>query len=177
MTITGDTGTVVATDGQNPTFANGSVAAMCFDGAGNLLLACGGSIRKLSVTTNGVTLAGSFTQTGFTNGPGNLARFSGATGLCVVGATVYVADSSNQRIRSITNNPTPQVVFPANLQLSAYPGMKITGSVGRAYQVQSSLDMTNWTTQSTFVLASSPFLWIDTNAIAGTKFYRTLLLP
>jgi hypothetical protein len=131
----------------------------------------------MSVTTNGVTLAGSFTQTGYTNGAGNLARFNNASGVCVLGGTIYVADASNQRIRSITNNPIAQIVSPANLQLNTYPGLQIIGTVGRTYQVQSSPDIASWTTRATLLLTSSPFLWIDQNPVSGNKFYRAVMLP
>jgi hypothetical protein len=150
---------------------------MCVDGFGNLILACGSSIRKISVTTNAVTLAGSFTQPGYTNGAGNLARFNGASGVCVSGGTIYIADSSNQRIRNITNNPTPQPVLPSNLELNTYPGLQITGTVGRTYQIQASPNLSTWNTVSTLLLTSSPYLWIDQNPVTGNKYYRAVMLP
>jgi hypothetical protein len=124
-----------------------------------------------------VTIAGSFTQSGYANGAGNLARFNGANGVCISGGTIYVADSNNQRIRSITNNPSAQPVLPANLQLSTYPGLRIVGTVGRTYQVQTSPDMNTWTARATILLSSSPYLWIDQNPLSGSKFYRAFLLP
>jgi hypothetical protein len=150
---------------------------MCVDSSGNLILACGSSVRKMSVTTNGLTIAGSFTQNGYTNGAGNFARFNGANGVFVAGGTIYISDTGNQRIRSITNNPTAQAVLAANLQLATYPGLQIIGTVGRTYQIQSSPDMTNWTTRSSLLLSSSPYLWIDQNPLSRNKFYRALLLP
>jgi hypothetical protein len=124
-----------------------------------------------------VTLAGSFTQTGYTNGAGNLARFNGADGVCISGGAIYVADASNERIRYITNNPQPQVVSGANLGIGTYAGVTITGAVGRTYQIQSSPDLSTWTTEATVLLPSSPYLWIDQNPIAGNKFYQAILLP
>jgi hypothetical protein len=163
--------------GISASFAAGSVYQMCSDNSGNLYLACGNCIRKIYATTNVVTLAGSFTQTGYTNGVGNLARFSSAYGVCVLGGTVYVADASNYRIRDITNNPTAQIVSPANLQLGTYPGLQITGIVGRTYQIQTSPDLNSWSTKATILLNSSPYLWIDQNPVSANKFYRALLLP
>jgi hypothetical protein len=154
-----------------------SILGMCSDSFGDIYLACSSSIRKMTATTNVTTIAGSFSTSGYVNGTGNLARFNGASGVCVSGGTIYVADSNNQRIRSITNNPTTQLVLPANLQLNTYPGLQITGTVGRTYQVQASPDMSDWTTQATLLLNSSPFLWIDQNPVSGSKFYRALLLP
>jgi hypothetical protein len=161
--------------GLNTSFAN--VTSMCADNLGNIYFACGSCIRKMSAQTNVVTLAGSFTQTGYTNGTGNLALFNNAYGVCVSGGTIYVADSSNQRIRSITNNPQPQVVTGANLGIGTFAGVTISGVVGRTYQIQSSPNMASWTTRATVLLTSSPYLWIDQNPASGNKFYRALLLP
>lgn len=173
VTLTG--GSSGNVDGQNPSFS--SVSAMSVDSFGNIILACGSSIRKVSIATNGVTLAGSFTQTGYTNGAGNLARFNGASGVCISGGIIFVADTSNQRIRSITNNPTAQILSPVNLQLGTYAGLQITGIVGRTYQIQTSPDLNSWSTKATILLNSSPYLWIDQNPVASNKFYRALLLP
>ncbi|MEO5804234.1 MAG: hypothetical protein ABIR24_11960 [Verrucomicrobiota bacterium] len=167
-------------DGVGTNAVLNAISQMCFDNSGNLLLACGLSIRKISPSTNVVTLAGSFSQSDYANGAGNLARFAGSSyglGVCFSGGMIYVADSSNQRIRSITNNPSAEPVQPANLQLNTYTGLQITGTVGRTYQVQASPDMTNWTTRATLLLNSSPYLWIDQNPVSANKFYRALLLP
>jgi hypothetical protein len=133
----------------------------------------------MDAMTNVTTLAGSFTQSGFTNGPGILARFDGGgdEGICFSGGVIFLADFDNQRIRTVAFNPSPQVVSGANLQLNTYPGLRITGTVGRTYQVQTSPDFINWTTHATVLLTSSPYLWIDQNVVAGSKFYRAILLP
>jgi hypothetical protein len=161
--------------GTNASFS--SVSAMCVDESGNVILACGISIRKMAATTNVTTLAGSFTQSGYTNGAGDLARFSGAGGVCISGGTVFVADSANQRIRQIAFDPQPQVVSGANLSIGTFAGLTISGVVGRTYQVQSSPNMNAWTTRATLLLNSSPYIWIDQNPVAGNKFYRAFLLP
>lgn len=176
-------------DGAGTNASFGYVFQMSSDNKGNLYLACGAGantvggeypgscIRRIDATTKVVTVAGSFTQTGYTNGAGNLARFNGANGVCVSGDTVYVADSGNQRIRSITNNPTPQVVSGANLCIGTFTGLTITGIVGRTYQIQASPDMNSWSTITTVLLNSSPYLWFDQNPVNGNKFYRAVLLP
>jgi len=161
--------------GTNATF--NVIDSMFFDHAGNLYLVCGSCVRKLDAQTNVTTLAGAFYQTGFNNGPGNTALFNSANGGCFSQGMVFVADSGNNRIRSITFNAQGQPLAPANLQLNTYPGVQITGAIGRTYQIQSSPDMTNWSTMSTVLLNSSPYLWIDQNPIAGNKFYRAVLLP
>jgi sugar lactone lactonase YvrE len=161
--------------GTNATF--NVINSMFFDHAGNLYLVCGSSVRKVDAQTNVTTLAGSFNQTGFNNGLGNTALFNSAAAGCFSQGMVFVADSGNNRIRNITFNAQGQVVAPANLQLNTYPGLQITGAIGRAYQIQSSPDMTNWNPVATVLLNSSPYLWIDRNPVAGNKFYRALLLP
>jgi len=176
-TFAGKYGNSSNADGFGTNAAFNSIYQMCFDSSGNLILACGTCIRRISATTNVTTVAGSFSQAGYTNGAGTLARFNGAKGVCVAGGTLCIADSGNQRIRSITNNPTTQPVLPANLQLNIYPGLQIAGTVGRTYQIQSSPDMSNWTTRATLLLNSSPYLWVDQNAVSGKRFYRAMLLP
>jgi len=164
-------------DGIGANAAFNSISKMCVDGSGNLILACGGSIRKMDASSNVVTLAGSFTQTGYANGAGNLALFYGAEGVCISSGTIFVADTYNQRIRQISFNPQPQVVTGANLGIGTFAGVTITGIVGRTYQIQSSPNMVTWTTRATVLLTSSPYLWLDQNPIAGNTFYRALLLP
>jgi hypothetical protein len=135
-------------------------------------------VRKLSASNFVTTIAGFFGLGGFyAEGPGNVARFNGAYGVCVAGNTIFVADCNNQRIRSITNNPVPQIVSDANLGIGTFAGVSITGTVGRTYQIQSSPDFNAWTTRATILLNASPYLWIDLNPVAGNKFYRALLLP
>ena len=166
--------------GTNAVFGIGSsdaILQMCCDRFGNLFLACDWSVRKISATTNVTTLAGSFTGSGYVNGQGNVARFNRANGICLSGDTIYIADMNNQRIRSITNNPPPQIVSPSNLQLGTYPGLQITGTVGRTYKIQTSPDMNTWTTKATILLTSSPYLWVDQNPVSESKFYRAFLLP
>ncbi|MGO8766333.1 MAG: hypothetical protein ACLQSR_14500 [Limisphaerales bacterium] len=172
--------------GTNAVFA--PISQIVCDNYGNLYAVCGlyyyyyggGSgvcVRKIDAQTNVVTMAGSFSQYSYANGPGNVALFNGADGLCLSGGVIYVADANNQRIRDITFNPQPQVVAGASLGIATYPGVSITGVVGRTYQIQSSPDLNIWTTEATVLLTSSPYLWIDQNPIAGNKYYQAVLLP
>jgi hypothetical protein len=162
--------------GTNAIF-NGPIPAMFSDNHGNVYFVCGSCIRRMDAQTNVVTLAGSFYQTGYANGPGNVARFNNASGGCLSQGMIFVTDTGNNRIRSIAFNPQTQVVPPANLQLNTYPGLQITGTIGRSYQIQSSPNLTNWNQVTTLLLTSSPYLWIDQNPVSGNKFYRALLLP
>jgi hypothetical protein len=115
--------------GTNATF--NSISQMCADNYGNLYFVNGVCVRKMDAQTNVVTMAGSFNLSGYTNGAGNLARFNGASGVCISGGTIFVADSGNFRIRQISFNPQPQVVTGANLGIGAFTGVTITGVVGR----------------------------------------------
>jgi hypothetical protein len=153
------------------------INSMFFDHAGNLYLVGGSCVRKMDAQTNVITLAGSFFQSGYNEGPGNTALFNSAFGGCFSQGMVFVADSGNNRIRNLTFNAQDQPVAPANLQLNTYPGVQITGAIGRTYQIQSSPDMTDWSPVATVLLNSSPYLWIDQNPIAGNKFYRAVMLP
>jgi hypothetical protein len=90
---------------------------------------------------------------------------------------IFVADTGNHRIRNIAFSPQAQVVAPANLQLKTYPGLQITGTVGRTYQIQSSANLNDWNTVTTLLLNASPYLWIDPNPITGNKYYRAAMLP
>jgi hypothetical protein len=161
--------------GTNATF--NTINSMFFDHAGNLYLICGNCVRKMDAQTNVTTLAGSFYQTGYNDGPGTNALFNSVNGGCLSQGMIFVADSNNNRIRNITFNAQGQPAAPANLQLNTYPGVLITGSIGRTYQIQSSPDMNTWSPMATVLLNSSPYLWIDQNPIAANKFYRAVMLP
>ena len=55
-------------DGNGTNTGFNTISAMCSDNSGNIYFACGTSIRKMDAATNVVTMAGSFTQSGYTNG-------------------------------------------------------------------------------------------------------------
>jgi hypothetical protein len=164
-------------DGVGTSASFNTVAAMASDNYGNVFLASGSCVRKIDASTNVWMVAGSFTQSSYANGAGAIARFSGASGLCLSQGMIFVADSANQRIRSISFNPAAQLVTAPNLGIATYAGITITGLVGRTYQIESSPDMTNWLTVTTLLLTSSPYLWFDTSAIGGNRFYRAFLTP
>lgn len=163
--------------GTNAVFDNPGISQIFSDNAGNIYFACGSCIRKMNAQTNVVTLAGNFGSYGYTNGPGSNALFNAANGACLSQGIIFIADYSNLRIRQISLNPQPQIVSPADLQLNTYPGLQITGLVGRTYQIQVAYNLNTWNTVATVLLTSSPYLWIDQNPIKGNKFYRALLLP
>lgn len=175
-TIAGN-GTSGNADGSGLNAQFSGISSMCVDDWGNVIMACGSTIRKMTAATNVVTMAGSFSQSSYANGAGALARFNSAYGVCLSQGKVFVADQNNQRIRVISFNPQPLPVTGDNLAINTYAGVTITGLVGRTHQIQSSPNMTNWTTRVTLLLNSSPYLWFDQNPVSGNKFYRALLLP
>jgi hypothetical protein len=175
-TIAGN-GSSANADGVGTAASFNSIYAMDADNFGNVFLACGSCIRKIDASTNVWTVAGSFSQSSYANGVGALARFSGASGLCLSQGMIFVADSANQVIRNISFNPVAEPVTGPNLGIATYAGIQITGFVGRTYQIQASTNMTTWNTVATLLLTSSPYLWFDTSSIGGNKFYRAFLMP
>ena len=176
-TIAGNGSYYNSADGVGTNASFNVINSLSFDHAGNLYMVCGSCVRKMDAQTKVTTLAGAFYQTGYNDGPGNTALFNSASGGCFSQGMVFVADSGNNRIRNITFNAQGQPVGPASLQLNTYPGLQINGAIGHTYQIQSSPDMTTWSTVATVLLNSSPYLWIDRNPIAGNKFYRVVMQP
>ena len=88
---------------------------ICIDGDGNLYVtdACNHCIRK--VTPEGVvtTLAGDGgDEAGDDDGVGSAARFNNPTGICISGdGDLYVADTTNTKIRKIAANLTPPLAL------------------------------------------------------------------
>ena len=161
--------------GTNATF--NTIQDMRLDAFGNLILACSTSIRRMSPTTNVSTIAGSFTESGYINGPGSQARFRNAAGISLSQGMIFVADANDHRIRRITFNATNQPVDGANLSLIMFPGLEINGIVGRTYRIESSTNLSYWKTEGTVLLTSNPFEWIDRIGATQRKFYRAFLLP
>lgn len=185
VTIAGKLGVSINEDGNGTNACFAGISGMICDNAGNIFLSSttssynlsGSSVRRMAADATVTTIAGDFSQTGFVNGTGINARFNGSSGLCISQGMIFVADSINQRIRTISFNSIPQPVSGANLVLNSYPGLKIVGITGRTYRIESSIDMSNWISEQTILLTRSPYLWIDENSVAGKKFYRAFLLP
>ncbi len=80
------------------------------DSSGNLYGASNSQIIKLAPDGTVSVLAGS-ADTGYADGPGATAQFSSPHGVAVDGAgNVYVADTSNRRIRKVTPDGTVSTV-------------------------------------------------------------------
>ena len=90
-----------AVDGQGAAARFRSPSRIEVDGAGNVYVADGSAVRKVTPDGLVTTLAGSLEQWGSVDGVGATARFLGIRGLTVaVDGTVYVADSNI--IRKVT---------------------------------------------------------------------------
>jgi hypothetical protein len=179
-TVAGSGNYYSSMDGTGTNAAFNGVRSLFSDNAGNIYFVCGSCIRKMDAQTNVVTLAGNFSQyqqPSFANGTGDQARFNNAAGGCFSQGRIFVADSGNNLVRDIAFDLQPQDLPAANLQLNTYPGLQITGTIGRTYQIQTSPDLNSWTTTATLLLNSSPCLWIDQNPVSGNKYYRAVMLP
>jgi hypothetical protein len=71
---------------------------------------------------------------------------------------------------------TPTNPLPASLGVRMYPGLSITGIVGRPYSIQyaNRLGSAGWVTLTNIFLPTSPYLFLDFTATNATqRFYRT----
>ncbi len=105
------------------------VSGMTVDEVGNLILACGTCIRKITPTGIVTTVAGNFSRSGYADGPGPNALFNNASGVCVSHGAMFVADTGNHRIRKISFNSMPSPVSSSSLKLALYPGLEITAGL------------------------------------------------
>jgi len=107
---------------------------------------------------------------------------------------LYVANAGNQNILKFTAahvgtlfsnifNQSPDFIavycepVVPTVTLSLYPGLTIHGSVGCQYRIETSTDLINWTPLTTFILPTSPYLYLDTTPATGNRFYRVVLVP
>lgn len=104
-TIAGRTGISGSTDGVGTNALFFNPYGLALDPAGNLLVADSGNSTIRMIGPDGVvkTIAGVAGQNDATNGPAMLARFDTPLGIAVApGGTIYVADTRNHTIRTIT---------------------------------------------------------------------------
>jgi sugar lactone lactonase YvrE len=102
-TLAGSAGASGSADGTGTAARFHSPQGVAVDGAGNVFVADGATIRKITPTGVVTTLAGSAGASGSADGTGTAARFSDPFGVAVDGTgNVFVADCSNNTIRKIT---------------------------------------------------------------------------
>ncbi len=165
-------------DGVGTNAGFNSVSSMCMDDSGNLILACGYSIRTMTPFGSVATVAGCFSQGGYQDGSAAVARFANATSLCFSQGAIFVTDRDSQRIRKINlNGPVGQAVPAANLSVNMYAGIQINGIAGKTYSIESSTNLSAWTFEAAVVLTNQSHLWIDQTAFGQKKFYRAFVAP
>jgi sugar lactone lactonase YvrE len=107
-------------DGPGNSASFSSPAGVSLDGSGNVYVADTSNhrIRKISPSGEVITLAGSGSSA-FADGQGTSASFDAPSGIAVDGSgNVYVADTSNHRIRKIS--PSGEVITLAGSGSSAF---------------------------------------------------------
>ncbi len=158
----------------------GGPTGLAVDGGFNVYVTDQGNhtIRKISPGGNVTTLAGLEQAPGSADGLGSAARFNFPGGIAVSAAgRLHVADTLNHTIRVQCE------CDPATMMLDLFAGVTIQGSVGCQYRIDYTTflnpnpALTVWTPLTTIPLTSSPFLYVDTTAVSGSRFYRAVALP
>ncbi len=83
---------------------------------------------------------------------------------------------------SVTNTPSQVVVNPAGVCIGMYPGVKITGTAGYNYSIQSTPSLSNtngWITNTNLTLQTTQQIWFDStinvyNPGNPQRFYRVV---
>ena len=81
---------------------------------------------------------------------------------------------------SVTNPPAQVVVNPAGVSLGMYAGITVTGTVGYAYAIQATTDLSktnSWSTVATLTLVQPVQLWVDISVSAFAnphRYYRVM---
>jgi sugar lactone lactonase YvrE len=100
--IAGDIGDAAVTDGPITVARFNGLSGIAVDGPGNVLVADGHAIRRISTDGVVTTIAGRASEWGDRDGIGTGARFNNPQGLAADAAgNVYVADRDNHTIRKI----------------------------------------------------------------------------
>jgi hypothetical protein len=156
----------------------GPVASITIDTRGNIFFAHRAAIRKISPQQLVTTVAGY--SLGYADGSGSNAKFRLDAGLAAGPLSeIQVGDAGNYRVRRILLSSPPDAP-PTELSASLYPGVNISGMVGRFYRIESAeaVDSNDWRALTTISLPSNPYLWFDSSATnAVRRFYRAVLLP
>jgi hypothetical protein len=109
-TLAGSGSNWIDVDGEGTSASFSAISGVAVDGGGNVVVSVNGSdsgasnLRKITPSGKVTTLAGSFNNSGYRDGPGTTALF-GEEGRVAVDANgnVYVTDAGeNNRIRKIT---------------------------------------------------------------------------
>jgi WD40 repeat protein len=150
-----------AVDSPSAPGASGSIKT--FDATSGLPIA---TLVSGLTQPQGVTIYGNNLYV--TGGDGTVKGFDATTGAVLAGFTTITGLSSPYGIVV-----TPQSV--GTLTIGMYAGLTVTGTVGAPYTIEYTTSLTPpivWTPLSTGTLMTSPFLYIDTSIVAGSRFYR-----
>ena len=86
---------------------------------------------------------------------------------------------------SVLSKSANLLVNPAGVSLGLYPGLTITGAVGKTFGIQDTTNLAlsnGWATLSTLTLTQPAQLWFDTNANVSSgaypqRLYRVVAVP
>lgn len=149
VTTVAGNGTNTTTDGNGTAATFNTPVSVAVDAAGNLYVLeyWGGVVRKITPAGDVTTLAGSSPR-GFADGTGPAAKFGSGYNIAIdASGNLYVADSSNHRIRKITptgvvttlaGTGTPGAVDgPGNSATFSSPGGVAVDAHGNVYVADS----------------------------------------
>jgi sugar lactone lactonase YvrE len=118
-----------------------SPSGLALDAGGNLFMTDGGAIRRVSASGQVTTVAGA-AAVGSQDGPATDARFYNPAGLaCDESGNVYVADSSNNRIRKVAPDGTTSTLAGSSSGFvdGAGSAARFNGPMGVTYDGAGSL--------------------------------------
>jgi hypothetical protein len=104
-----------------------------------------------------------------TGSDGTVKGFDATTGAVLAGFTTITGLSSPHGIVV-----TPQSV--GTMAIGLYAGLTLTGTVGSQYTIEYTTNLNGspviWTPLTSGTLNTSPFLYVDSSVVSGSRFYR-----
>jgi len=128
------------------------------------------SLADWSWSSGSVTLS----NAGFYMFQGTTAAIMRNDGRIVLVGATATGDNFNPAAATLLLDPGSASAAPS-LNIALYPGLTVTGTPGKAYNISyaSAVDATTWTSLTNITLPASPYLFFDTNSATSTaRFYR-----